>query len=356
MDDNLLSQDDIDALMRQMTGELEERQDELENEPKARPFLRVIADNMASTLSILLSRNTEVTFDHLEPGSKIQSGTLSDHLLVRMHVSKDFEGLMSLVFSKPDTAMIADLMMMGDGTIAFQEDHRDALSEVINTVMGGVNTRLAEDHHTSQSISQAEILLMDPNMSPFAEKGSATAELTIRVEGMKEAKAQFLMDKELFESVKSRLSASSAPPAPAPSAAPSAPAPSNLTPPPPPPSPPVAQDASADSGGGNEPSRSAPRGVGGSVFASTGNRVLDLLLDVPLTITIELGRTRMSIRKILEMGPGSIVEMERMLGEPVDLLVNDKVVAKGEVVVVDENFGIRIISLVTPEERIKFLK
>jgi flagellar motor switch protein FliN len=83
---------------------------------------------------------------------------------------------------------------------------------------------------------------------------------------------------------------------------------------------------------------------------------IQMLLDINLNVTIELGRTRLSIRKVLELGPGSIIELDRLAGEPVDLLVNDKVVAKGEVVVVDEYFGIRIISLVSPEERIKQLK
>jgi flagellar motor switch protein FliN/FliY len=83
---------------------------------------------------------------------------------------------------------------------------------------------------------------------------------------------------------------------------------------------------------------------------------VQMLLDINLNVTIELGRTRLSIRKILELGPGSIIELDRLAGEPVDLLVNDKVVAKGEVVVVDEYFGIRIISLVSPEERIKQLR
>jgi flagellar motor switch protein FliN/FliY len=69
-----------------------------------------------------------------------------------------------------------------------------------------------------------------------------------------------------------------------------------------------------------------------------------------------LGRTNLSIKRVLELAPGSIVELDRMAGEPVDLLVNDKVVAKGEVVVVDENFGIRIVSLVSAEDRIKSLR
>jgi flagellar motor switch protein FliN/FliY len=83
---------------------------------------------------------------------------------------------------------------------------------------------------------------------------------------------------------------------------------------------------------------------------------VDLLLDIPLNVTIELGRSRLSIRKVLELGPGSIVELDRLAGEPVDLLVNDKVVARGEVVVVDEYFGIRVLSLISPEERIKQLR
>lgn len=94
----------------------------------------------------------------------------------------------------------------------------------------------------------------------------------------------------------------------------------------------------------------------GGAFGSTGNKALDLLMDIELPIVIELGRTQMSLKRILELGPGAIVEMDRLAGEPVDILINGKVVARGEVVVVDENFGVRIISLVTPEERIKLLR
>lgn len=82
---------------------------------------------------------------------------------------------------------------------------------------------------------------------------------------------------------------------------------------------------------------------------------IDMLLDVNLPIAIELGRTKMSISNILALGPGSIVELAKLAGEPVDLLVNQRVVAKGEVVVIDENFGVRITQLLTPEERLKAL-
>jgi len=85
-------------------------------------------------------------------------------------------------------------------------------------------------------------------------------------------------------------------------------------------------------------------------------RNIDLLMDVDLPVAIELGRTRMNIADILALGPGSVVELEKLVGEPVDLLVNQKCVARGEVVVVEENFGLRITELVSPEERIKNLK
>ncbi len=82
---------------------------------------------------------------------------------------------------------------------------------------------------------------------------------------------------------------------------------------------------------------------------------IDLLMDVYLSVSIELGRTKMSISDILALGPGSVVELARLAGEPVDVMVNQKLVARGEVVVVDENFGVRVTQLITPEERLRLL-
>jgi len=82
---------------------------------------------------------------------------------------------------------------------------------------------------------------------------------------------------------------------------------------------------------------------------------IQMILDVTLPISIELGHTAMSIGEILELGPGSVVELEKMAGEPVDVLVNEKVIARGEVVVVDENFGVRITQLLSKSDLIKNL-
>jgi flagellar motor switch protein FliN len=75
---------------------------------------------------------------------------------------------------------------------------------------------------------------------------------------------------------------------------------------------------------------------------------IELLMDVPLRISVELGRTRLSVREVLELQAGSVVELDRMAGDPVDVMVNDRLMARGEVVVVDDKFGIRITEIVSP--------
>jgi flagellar motor switch protein FliN/FliY len=79
---------------------------------------------------------------------------------------------------------------------------------------------------------------------------------------------------------------------------------------------------------------------------------MNVLMDVPLEVSVELGRSHKRIKEILELGPGSIIELNKLVGEPVDILVNGKFIAKGEVVVIDENFGVRITDIISSENRI----
>lgn len=83
---------------------------------------------------------------------------------------------------------------------------------------------------------------------------------------------------------------------------------------------------------------------------------LNMLLDIQLQVTVELGRTKRSIKEILELSQGSIVELDKLAGEPVDILVNSKLIAKGEVVVIEENFGVRITDIISQTERLKNLQ
>ena len=86
-----------------------------------------------------------------------------------------------------------------------------------------------------------------------------------------------------------------------------------------------------------------------------GNKSLDLILDIPLTVTVELGRSKMLINDLLQLGQGSVVELTKMVGEPLEVLVNQKLVARGEVVVVNEKFGIRLTDIISPMERVQSL-
>ena len=82
---------------------------------------------------------------------------------------------------------------------------------------------------------------------------------------------------------------------------------------------------------------------------------LDLILDIPLTVTVELGRSKMLINDLLQLGQGSVIELTKLVGEPLEVLVNDKLVARGEVVVVNDKFGVRLTDIVSPMERVQSL-
>jgi len=90
----------------------------------------------------------------------------------------------------------------------------------------------------------------------------------------------------------------------------------------------------------------------GTQSAGDPSRRLDMLLDVPLDVSVELGRCRMTIQDLLALGPGAVIELDKIAGEPLDILINDRLVARGEAVVVNDKFGVRITDIVSPQERI----
>jgi flagellar motor switch protein FliN len=93
---------------------------------------------------------------------------------------------------------------------------------------------------------------------------------------------------------------------------------------------------------------------GGAAFPKDVSN-LDFILDIPLDVSVELGKTRMSISDLLQLGQGSVIELSKLAGEPLEILVNQKLVARGEVVVVNEKFGVRLTDIVSPAERVKQL-
>lgn len=88
----------------------------------------------------------------------------------------------------------------------------------------------------------------------------------------------------------------------------------------------------------------------------TSHRNLTLILDIPLRVAVELGRTKMVVNDLLNLGQGSVIELNKLAGEPMEVLVNDKLVARGEAVVVNEKFGVRLTDIISPSERVEQLK
>lgn len=111
--------------------------------------------------------------------------------------------------------------------------------------------------------------------------------------------------------------------------------------------------ALAGASGGAGESAAGGAGMKGS---SPPLQSLDFILDIPLKVTAELGRSKMAIRDILQLAQGSVIELSKFAGEPLEVLVNDKLIARGEVVVVNEKFGIRLTDIISPVERIEQLK
>ena len=96
-------------------------------------------------------------------------------------------------------------------------------------------------------------------------------------------------------------------------------------------------------------------GVASPTTGGDGTKSLDLILDIPLTVAVELGRSKMLINDLLQLGQGSVIELTKLVGEPLEVLVNQKLVARGEVVVVNEKFGVRLTDIVSTMERVKSL-
>ena len=116
--------------------------------------------------------------------------------------------------------------------------------------------------------------------------------------------------------------------------------------------------AAGDAGaaGAGMPGGAGSASGAGAAKAEAPTQSLDFILDIPLKVTVELGRAKMAIRDILQLAQGSVIELQKFAGEPLEVLVNEKLVARGEVVVVNEKFGIRLTDIISPVERIEQLK
>ncbi len=343
-DDGLLSQDDIDALLSAAPAVSGQGAPATASDARAgldpeslRTSLTLMADQMRTVIATVVGREVEVELNGIHNNA---SGALSDFpeggLCLKTGFESGLSGGLRFLLTRKDTALLADLMMMGDGTASYHDDHRDALSELGNQIMGTVATAFSAELEVSVGAGQGETSEFKSGSLSWTPEDQVQADFKIEIQGFPPAIVKLLIDVPLAQRLAREKEPSRV---------------LDFT---------KATQSAFNGGNGDSSYGSSGSGPFGNSTQTTAAAPVppnvQMLLDIPLNITIELGRSNLSIRRVLELGPGSIIELDHMASEPVDLLVNDKVVAKGEVVVIDEYFGIRIISLVSPEERIKNLQ
>ncbi len=393
MDRQILTQEEINALLKG------EEADSLQLSPMQKDALGEIGNISYGTASTALSEllNKRVTIDTPTVVLTTQKELKQQHPLPYVLVEVDYKtGLVGsnvLILKVSDAAIIADLMMGKDGSNPKQnldQIELSAVGESMNQMVGNAATSLSTLFGQRIDVDPPRIKIVD-----LANDESIVRDLDLdspvvvvsfklQIDGLVDSELMLVVTYDLAIELSDRLIAETQIAA--------ASATSSVTPTVAPiPTPeiaaqayePIAQPSASQSMA--EPVYPAPAATAvpaptpinssyrtevktpvmvqpaqfgpinnGKTSKETGN--IGLILDVPLQVTVELGGTRMKIKDILDLGIGSIIELDKLAGDPVDVYVNGKMIAKGEVVVIDENFGIKITDIISPIERANTLQ
>ncbi|RED66037.1 flagellar motor switch phosphatase FliY [Cohnella lupini] len=392
-----LSQEEIDALLRQSSGgEEEPAGGSIGAERSIGDYLtpmeqdalgeigNITFGSAATALSTLLGKKVDITTPTVSiiERQQFESEFPKPHVAVHVSYVEGFEGINSLVIKSHDAQVIADLMLGGEGNVTsaeLNEIHISAVQEAMNQMMGSSATSMSTIFNRMVNISPPGIDIMDvKNNSGVSnipqEEVFVRISFRLKIGDLIDSSIMQLLAvtfaKELVDSLMGGVSEEPAPqqakpPQPAVQAAQPAPTPAVAAPvhqAPPMAAAPPAYAAQMPAypqtlgGGVNRNVNVNPvqfANFQGGGFAQAEETNLNLLLDIPLKVTVELGRTQKQIKDILELSQGSIIELDKLAGEPVDILVNNKLIAKGEVVVIDENFGVRVTDIVSQWDRVQ---
>ncbi len=412
MSKDYLSQEEIDALLKQSSDDstpaaeqgptdVADYLDGLEQDALGE-IGNITFGSAATALSTLLGKKVDITTPVVSvvAHSELESEFPQPHVAVHVNYVDGFEGINLLVIRTEDAKVIADLMLGGDGTNTdgeLNEIHVSAVQEAMNQMMGSSATSMSTIFNRFVNISPPGIDVLnfsDPSDTATLPHEDVYIKVSFRliIGDLIDSSIMQLLPVPFAKNMIQLLmgGGDSAPedataqaaspdqanigaaeaPAPAPQAPPVAPpqqpaAGAQSAPPPAPyqqPAMPQGQPAAAypPAGYGNmqqgrnvnvQPVQYANFTDSPSVYAEDPN--LNMLLDIPLKVTVELGRTKRQVKDILELSQGSIIELDKLAGEPVDILVNNKLIAKGEVVVIDENFGVRVTDIISQADRMQ---
>ena len=360
----MLSQQEIDALLRNMgshtipvTSLTPEEKDALGE------IGNISMGTAATTLSRLLNQKVIISIPNVSTIAlkELVEDYRESCVGIQILYTEGLKGSNLLILKEQDVKMIMDLLMGGDGTnieVDLNDLHLSAISEVMNQMVGSSATSLASMIHKNIEISPPKAfiwdmtklgLIDDLEMDEYVIKILFKFEIGNILNSEMIQLLQVPFAKELVQSLLKQMEAvpqiSDDPPVR--KAYTSAKSDKN----------PV-QKATCS----NDPTMVNVQQVSFQSFdqvdvnTSYSKDNIDLIMDVPLQVTVEVGKARKLVREILSLGNGSIVELDKVAGDPVDILVNGKLIAKGEIVVIDENFGVRIIDIINPVNRIQNMR
>ena len=388
-DDGMLSQDEIDALLN-ITDDgdnSEPIEDEIDSEPLSELEKDALGEignislgSSATTLSTILNQKVEITTPSVSFVRKtgMKEEFPYEHVSLQVDYMDGFDGENIFLMKANDAAIISDIMLGGDGTNPDEnltDIHLSAVQEAMNQMMGSSATSMSTVFDKRVDISPPIVNYEDIDKLEAVEEiidTDALVKVSFRL------KVGDLIDSQIMQLIPLNFAKTlvndllnpqdSAPveEVPVETVAPADPVIKEKDPKP-------AQTETSHSeqiqaqpaAVSNEPQHignkidpnSAVESASFSEFeqpalSEQSQRNLDMLLDIPLKVTVELGRTKRTVQDILDLSQGSIVELDKLAGEPVDVLVNNKLIAKGEVVVIDENFGVRVTDIVSQEDRL----
>ncbi|WP_423410695.1 flagellar motor switch phosphatase FliY [Heyndrickxia sp. MSNUG] len=408
--DDMLSQDEIDALLRGTSDDAYEKEEPINVDDyfsfMERDALGEIGNisfgSSATALSTLLNQKVEINTPTVSVvhKTKLEEAFPDPYVAVQVHYTEGFIGSNMLVIERQDAAIIADLMLGGDGLNPkdlLDEIQLSAVQEAMNQMMGSAATSMSTVFNKRVDISPPNINLLNVvegegtetipeddilvKVSFSLKIGSLIDSNIMQLLPVKFAKSlvdELLNPGSSQETSKQQTMLDSQANVYSPPELPNQPQqqvqyqqPEQIYY-----QPPAQQAMPAEAWSHQPPAQTTgPQHFGSvmtgaqptvqpAVFSSfetfqpqqTETKNLDMLLDIPLQVTVELGRTKRSVKDILELTTGSIIELDKLAGEPVDILVNNRLIAQGEVVVIDENFGVRVTDIISQSDRIKKLR
>ena len=324
----------------------------------------------ATTLSSLLNEKVNITTPTVKEGSTLKEllGGADKYVAIDIKYKTGLDGSFMLLMKEQDVKIVAS-MMMGQGPNVDAGSELDdmslsAIAEAMNQMVGTSCTSMSQVFSSTVDINPPSVEKIDISQSKVVagvdieSEDYVTVEFDLTVGDILASKMVQILPRPVAKQLIDKLTGANGggeekkEEAPEPEAAP-APAPAAA---------PAPEAAPAQAAAPVQVSAPAPAPVSNasSVQFETlvAERVegvkeqISLIQDVPLEVVVELGRTNKSIKEILEFSPGVVIELNKMAGEPIDILINNKFIAKGEVVVIDENFGIRITEIIDVKKRI----